>query len=761
MPSRAPTTTRRCAGSCARSSARSPARTRSPPTTSPCCTHRPAPTPVPCAMSWNERGWSSAAPRSRPSPGRWPGRPCGCCSTPSTRGAIASTCCTSSPSPRSGRPAPVAAGTRPAGVACVARPVWSRPPTGHAPSTSWPRPNGPAASAPRRSTRRTRASPTCPRNATCGTRRRWARWSTSRSAWPPPVPRYGRARTWSEAAAVLADELANHVGSHEWRELHWADAPVWQRRAAEQVATLLAALTQFDQPHTALAFGRATLRRVVEAELDRRVRKAGDASQGVRVLPLQHGICLDARTVYVLGVNDGVLPARRTDDLIVPRELSAECAAVVEHADWHRRRLRRAWDATLHSGAAVVATFARTDLRRGGAVYRSSWLDGADEHEHASHAAGLRSLAPLTAAEAVARRGEPSADASPVLQRRAIALASRMAADAGAFDGWIGAHPEHDPTAAVQAVTRFEGHARCGLSYFIERVLKVDTGTDPSEITEIEAMTKGNLAHRVMERVVGEWLQSDPATRPAWLQGGHLAAMIERVESVLDEEAARLAAGNLLGNPHAWAIERDLLARRVPGRADGRGRCAAHAARGRAVLRVPRQRRRRVRGGRRRPRQRPVLGPHRPRRPGRQRGDRHRFQDLAGGDQALDPPVRRPAGVAPAASAVRQGGRRARRRARRAARSADDRSLRVPPTRHQRHRRRQRRRSPRRSTSSCRTPPVGWPPATSARARPTTSGRRSSHPTVWASATSPPGPACGTPRRCFPDDEPHLPGVDG
>ena len=86
---------------------------------------------------------------------------------------------------------------------------------------------------------------------------------------------------------------------------------------------------------------------MVEAELDRRVRKAGDASQGVRVLPLQHGICLDARTVYVLGVNDGVLPARRTDDLIVPRELSAESAAVVEHADWHRRRLRRGWDATV------------------------------------------------------------------------------------------------------------------------------------------------------------------------------------------------------------------------------------------------------------------------------------------------------------------------------------------------------------------------------------------------------------------------------
>jgi ATP-dependent helicase/nuclease subunit B len=370
---------------------------------------------------------------------------------------------------------------------------------------------------------------------------------------------YRRARTWADATEVLAAALAEHIGTDEWRELNWADAPVWQRRAAEQVGTLLAAVRQFDEPATPLAFGRTQLRRVVDTELDRKVRRAGDTTQGVRVLPLHHGICLDARTVFVVGANDGLLPPSRRDDLVVPRELPEACAAVIEHADWHRQRLRRAWDATLAAGAEVVVTHARTDLRRGGAVYPSTWIAGIEPEVHASHAAGLRTMPVLTAAEAAARRGTGDATAAPALQRRAIALTSRTAPDATEFDGWLGPHPEHDPREAVQAITRFESHAKCGLSYFIERVLKVDTGTDPSEITEIEPLTKGNLVHRVMERLVGDWLALDPATRPEWLQGPHLEASTARAVEILDEEAAHLAAGNLLGHPHAWAIERELI----------------------------------------------------------------------------------------------------------------------------------------------------------------------------------------------------------
>ena len=224
--------------------------------------------------------------------------------------------------------------------------------------------------------------------------------------------------------------------------------------------------------------------------------------------------------------------------------------------------------------------------------------------------------------------------------------------------------------------------------------------------------------------------------------------MIERVESVLDEEAARLAAGNLLGNPHAWAIERDLLL------AAFRAELTAEAGARLAPLAVELSF-------------------------GFPDSEADAFEvavddlgsvrfwgridrvDLAASGVIVTDFKTSRAATKPSIcrSDVRQGSRlQLPLYARKvvgehaaelgaAARSADDRSLRVPPTRHQRHRRRQRRRSPRRSTSSCRTPPVGWRPATSARARPTTSGRRSSHPTVWASVTSPPGPACGTPRR--------------
>lgn len=370
---------------------------------------------------------------------------------------------------------------------------------------------------------------------------------------------YRRARTWTEATDVLATALAEHIGTDEWRERHWTTAPVWQRRAAEQVGTLLAALRQFDHDDTAMRYDRVALRRVVAAELDRKVRRAGDTTQGIRVLPLHHGVCLDAQIVVVVGANDGLLPPARTDDLVVPREMPDACAAVIEHPDWHRQRLRRAWHAVLAGTAETTVTFARTDLRRGGTAYPSTWIAGLDTEPHASHAAGVRDLAPLTAADAIARRGAASVTAAAVLRRRAIALTSRTAPDATEFDGWLGPHEEHDPSRSVQAITRFESHARCGLSYFIEKVLKVDTGTDPSEITEIEALTKGNLAHRVLERLVLEWMGLDPARRPGWLQGPHLVAALTRIEELLDEEAAVLATRNLLGNRHAWSIERELL----------------------------------------------------------------------------------------------------------------------------------------------------------------------------------------------------------
>ncbi len=374
---------------------------------------------------------------------------------------------------------------------------------------------------------------------------------------------YRRSTTWTAAATALADELGHHIGDVRWRATHWADAPVWQRRAADQVETLVHALAQFDDERTRVPFDRGALRRIIQSELQQQVRKAGDTAVGVRLLPLQHGVCLDARRVFVVGANEGVLPPPRTDDLVVPSELGDVAASVVEHADWQRHRLTRAWNGLLRSGADVTVTWARTDLRRGGAMYPSSWVAGIPIEIHPSHASGVLDLAPLTAAECAARRVTTASmvAASTQLQRRAIALTARAADQAGEFEGWIGAHPEHDPRRTVQAITRYEEHALCGLDSFVKRVLGVDTDTDPSEIVEIEPRDRGNLVHGVVEQLVLEWLALPARRQPAWLQGEHFDATVRRAEQLIDVEARRLAAEHRLGHPTSWRIERTMLLR--------------------------------------------------------------------------------------------------------------------------------------------------------------------------------------------------------
>ena len=372
---------------------------------------------------------------------------------------------------------------------------------------------------------------------------------------------FAKASTWQSAAAALLDELARHIGTLQWRLDHWADVPVWQRRAGEQVEVMLTALRQFDSEDTKLMFSAPSLRRIIAAELDQQVRKAGDTTVGVRLLPLQHGSCTDARHIFITGANEGVLPPGRTEDLVIPSELTPACAAVLEHGDWQRHRLRRAWYASIGSTADVTVTLARTDLRRGGELFASQWLGTIEPTQHASHRVGVMEMAALTAGECAARRSgdADSASASSTLHRRALALASRSQSAPTVFDGLIGHHPEHDPYDRVQSITNFETHATCGLQYFITKVLRVDTDVDASEITEIQARERGIVVHSVLEQLVVEWLGIDPTIRAAWMQGDQLDRSIARAAALLDEAAVRLDAEHKLGHATSWSIERSMI----------------------------------------------------------------------------------------------------------------------------------------------------------------------------------------------------------
>ena len=208
----------------------------------------------------------------------------------------------------------------------------------------------------------------------------------------------------------------------------------------------------------------------------------------------------------------------------------------------------------------MTATFARSDLRRGGALYRSEWLSAvaknAVEH-HQSHAAGISSTTPLNSAEmAIA---DPDTAGFSLIRHRTLAVQSRLQPEPTEFDGQVGTHPSLAPTAAPQSISRFEKLANCGVGYFMRYVLGVNEVTDAAEITSIEALDKGNLVHGVLETLAQEWLDLDPTVRPPWLEGDHLAASLMRAEVLVDARAVPLRDENRLGHETAWRIERQML----------------------------------------------------------------------------------------------------------------------------------------------------------------------------------------------------------
>ena len=75
-------------------------------------------------------------------------------------------------------------------------------------------------------------------------------------------------------------------------------------------------------------------------------------------------------------------------------------------------------------------------------------------------------------------------------------------------------------------------------------------------------MQKGTLIHAVFERLIGDWLiEHSDSARPdnttAWIASEHdVEVMAGRAELVLDELAAPLLAGHLLGHPEMWRARR-------------------------------------------------------------------------------------------------------------------------------------------------------------------------------------------------------------
>ena len=364
-----------------------------------------------------------------------------------------------------------------------------------------------------------------------------------------------KAKTWAAATKALGSMLEDHIGVSTWRERAWADGPAWQRNAADHVEHLVAGLAELDLDGVAVPFTASTMRQVVGTLVDTPVRRRGDAAGAVSIADIGGAVCIDARHVFVVGVNEGVLPATAVDDLLLGRDLPEPAASVIEGPRARASRAERAWNALLASDATVTATFARTDLRRGGEVYPSPLLVGMSIERHESHADGLINGQALTTSERLAR-DDLALSHSSRLARRVDALRARLNPEATEFDGIVGPHPSLAPPGKVWAITAVERQAACGLGYFGQHVLGLTDETDPAAILSIEPAQRGTLVHAVFELVATEWLALAEEGRPPWLHGDHLTATHERAIEVLDQLAADIGSQHRLGHEAAWAAER-------------------------------------------------------------------------------------------------------------------------------------------------------------------------------------------------------------
>ncbi|WP_166345581.1 PD-(D/E)XK nuclease family protein [Phytoactinopolyspora limicola] len=396
-----------------------------------------------------------------------------------------------------------------------------------------------------------------------------------------------RAERGAEQAEALADfvsavqaGLARMSEATSWRELATAIAELWsavlpvedpeplppeERRTVDRIAGIWTSIAGLDglagPPDLAL------LRQLVELELTDDLDRVGRIGEGVHVGPVSEGVGEAVDAIFVVGAAEGLLPARSTDDPLLPDRVRALTGgALPTQADRTARQHR-------HVLAALSAapprrrtvSFPRGDLRRGGARVPSRWLlpslralaDGGDVvatawaavpglDESPSYAGSVaRTPHPATAQEWRQRAvidHHPSAPDDPIMTRARSGRAARQSAEFTAFDGNLAGEQLPDPTVSgTVSATSLENWAQCPHGYFMRHLLRVIPVEQPEEVVQISALDRGTVMHDILEQVVRR------AAAEGWTPGPG-EPWPERTREVLDEAAsARFAQAEAEG----------------------------------------------------------------------------------------------------------------------------------------------------------------------------------------------------------------------
>ena len=416
------------------------------------------------------------------------------------------------------------------------------------------------------------------------------------------------APNWRRLSRWCRGLIRGYLGGPELRR-NWPDEEQRHAREVETAVDRLGELDGIDDQPSA-----DTFRQALRTELTPTSSRRGRFGAGVLVGPVGLGLGIDLDLAVVCGMAEGVFPARRRDDALLPDRERALAGPDLprrsDPGDDHRALL-----AVLAGARAKLLLYPRGDLRRSAPLTPSRWLLDAAETidgrrpgtddlgresgdwlaEVPSFVAGLRRTAfPAHVQEydmralldhhdqrrGRSRPGVGGGGASgwkdgrvgwgidSVRQRidlrRGIELRlGRGSSRLTRFDGNLAVGDLRgavlpDPAADGSAVsaTRLEKWAECPHAYFVRHVLGVDAVEDPEADYRISALTRGHLVHHVLKRWFDKMEETSALVGPGepWPPGAR-RQLLEIGAEVCDEYQAR----GLTGRPLYWRLDRRRL----------------------------------------------------------------------------------------------------------------------------------------------------------------------------------------------------------
>ncbi len=394
-------------------------------------------------------------------------------------------------------------------------------------------------------------------------------------------------RSWPDFAAWGKGLLERYLGGEGHRS-DWPEAEIEAHRNVEAALDALSILRDL-RPHT----DEATFRRALERELDAPAGRFGRFGEGVFVGRIHDALGADFDLAIVLGMTEGVVPARgREDPLLSDRERASGGDDVPLRTD----RLgedRRDYLAALAGARERTLIYPRADLRgqRGKLPSRwllesasllerrtmlsadldpppdRPWLETVPSFEGALARGGaVASLQEYDLRSMLSwrRAGKPPfehylAASAPTLRDGLSADIARAGSQLSRWDGRVdGTDLAPTPDTPVSP-TALQNYAACPRRYLLGNILRVTETERPEETLRITAMERGNVIHRALEQFIETM---SPRTSPdqPWNEDER-----HTLEEIGERVCAEAEASGITGKALLWQLDRATILRDLRG----------------------------------------------------------------------------------------------------------------------------------------------------------------------------------------------------